>query len=293
MGTLLSGCIVLPYPHTITHARHDDASRENLGEKVPEFIVAGQTTRQAVLLHLGAPDGAARDESWFAYGSAWREEGSGLGLAYAGHVGYGAGQLDREKVQYRRLLVRFDTAGVVTAVEMQEKECLRWYGAPGTSIEDLYSACLEMSGADASSQASAQPTTLEEAVAKQQQLIGASESVQAVYADALWFPDVDLTVRSTWRPFPGLQYGTIILSDRSLVFKRGGFRPDASTSRQARDWRRIPYSDIASINVRKGLGTSGFVAVIQTNGHVDSFSAVSHFQAAADLLQANVRAVRH
>ena len=282
MGTMLTGCMLIPYPHIHAHAGFDDASRENLGEKVPEFIVPGQTTRQVVLLQLGDPDGAARDESWFAYGSALREKGVGIGLLAV--TGGGGAATNRERVQYRRLLVRFDTAGVVTAVEIQEKECPRWYGVLDSG-ENLYShRCLEMSGASpANSEAPSAPMPVEFAMARR--LIPADENVEAVFTDAQWYPDVAVTYWDTLM-HDHVQRDTIVISDRSLVFKRYGPRSDPRL-------QRIPYADIASVDFKSVAGVR-FVVITQTTGRVDSFAiAQSQTQAAADLLRANVRAVRH
>src|SRR5512139_1835933 len=86
---LLTGC---PFP---TLPRYQD-SRENLAERVPEFIKAGVTTREEVFLALGEPDAVASDESWVAYGSAYNKGGIGLLVAAGGS----SGGVIRESIRY-------------------------------------------------------------------------------------------------------------------------------------------------------------------------------------------------
>ncbi len=67
----LSGCLVLP----IVPGDESD-SRQNLGDKLPDFIVTGETTRADVLLALGEPDGESDHGEWFAYTRRTRTGGA-------------------------------------------------------------------------------------------------------------------------------------------------------------------------------------------------------------------------
>ena len=80
-AALLSGCPV-PLPPT-----YDSASRQNVGEHIPDFIVNGETTRDDVLLRLGEPDGRGPGDRWFAYGSQYSKGGVLFVMAAGGGAG--------------------------------------------------------------------------------------------------------------------------------------------------------------------------------------------------------------
>src|SRR5262245_59412404 len=50
LGVVVCGCMPIPYP--IPPLGYEPASRHNLADKVPEFIVPGHTTRSDVLFAL-------------------------------------------------------------------------------------------------------------------------------------------------------------------------------------------------------------------------------------------------
>jgi len=86
-------------------------SRQNIGERLPDFIVEGKTPREEVLLRLGEPDVRGPADSWFAYGS----------LLHAGGVEFGF--LSAETLRYRRIIVDFDEQGVVSRASHVEQDC--------------------------------------------------------------------------------------------------------------------------------------------------------------------------
>jgi len=112
-GVLLQGCVIpIPVPE-----RYHYTSRQNLGHCVPDFIVPGKTTREDVLLALGQADGAALDESWLSYGCAY---GKGGVFVFV----YPSPAMPAfEAVEYRRLVVYFDEAGVVDRAQWDQRTC--------------------------------------------------------------------------------------------------------------------------------------------------------------------------
>lgn len=118
LALAMSGCVPIIYG-----ARYEASSRQNLTDEVPAFIEAGRTTMAEVVLALGDPDTVAADESWVAYASAYREGGGGAALVLAGGSQMGLLGGAREQMLYRRLLVRFDAAGLVTSASLDLVHC--------------------------------------------------------------------------------------------------------------------------------------------------------------------------
>ena len=113
-----AGCVPIIYP-----ARYEAPSRQNLADAVPAFIEAGRTTMADVVMTLGDPDTVAADESWVAYASAYREGGGGAVLVLAGGGQVGLLGAALKQMLYRRLLVRFDAEGIVTAATLDVVKC--------------------------------------------------------------------------------------------------------------------------------------------------------------------------
>lgn len=110
---LLPACVIpLPIQEAYRHG-----SRENLGAAAKESIVAGKTTREEVLLRLGQPDGAALDESWLLYVCV-RSKGGVLVFIYPSPA-----MPAFETVDYTRLVVYFDEAGVVERTQFEQRTC--------------------------------------------------------------------------------------------------------------------------------------------------------------------------
>jgi hypothetical protein len=117
----LSACIAVPY------ARQSGfrGSRSDLGDSVPDFIVVGKTTRDAVIARLGHAEIEPPDGSWLYYQSHYLKSERGLWVAVASpssYVGYGTLPSD-SVVLARRLWVRFSPEGVVDAVSSDRGEC--------------------------------------------------------------------------------------------------------------------------------------------------------------------------
>ena len=108
-----AGCpIPLPSGYTTS-------SRENISAEVTVQLEAGVTTREAVLLLLGEPDGTGPDDAWLAYGSVYGEGGVVFVICAGGNCG-GTGS---EKMEYRRLVVSFDEHGLMTNAEFVNRAC--------------------------------------------------------------------------------------------------------------------------------------------------------------------------
>jgi hypothetical protein len=120
----LSGC-----PIPIPPLGYSSDSRTNLPDRVPEFIVKGVTTREAVLLGLGAPDSYSPDGRWFAY----RSERHTGGIIFVVAAGGGAGGAGVMGYQERLLMVRFDANSVVTDATLQDRICPRGAVAIGSA----------------------------------------------------------------------------------------------------------------------------------------------------------------
>jgi outer membrane protein assembly factor BamE (lipoprotein component of BamABCDE complex) len=110
---LLAGCVPLPI------LAHDTSLRANVSARLPIAVEPGRTTRADLLLALGEPDGAAPDDAWMAWTAA-RSQGGVLAV-FGGRGGGGA--LAVERVEYRRLRVRFDAAGRVSDSAYEERTC--------------------------------------------------------------------------------------------------------------------------------------------------------------------------
>jgi hypothetical protein len=121
----LAGCPI-PLP-----AGYQGDSRENLPAEPLDWLQAGVTTRADVLLRLGEADGAAPDGSWLAFGSAYSEGGVVFVVA-AGGSAAGAGG---ERVEYRRLVVSFDEAGLVSSADFVTRDCWEAIFGIGSSGE--------------------------------------------------------------------------------------------------------------------------------------------------------------
>jgi outer membrane protein assembly factor BamE (lipoprotein component of BamABCDE complex) len=133
---LLSGC---PFPVP----PHYQATRENLEDRVPSFIKAGETTREDVLMVMGEPDAVAIDDTWIEYGSAYSQGGVGFVMA----AGNTAGGVLVQAVRYRRLVIRFDARGIVAFTEMESRTCPGYAGAIGDKSGESY-PCLDIWGLD-------------------------------------------------------------------------------------------------------------------------------------------------
>jgi hypothetical protein len=113
-----SGCVPIIYS-----ARYEPPSRQNLPDAVPAFIEPGKITMADVMLALGDPDTVATDESWIAYVSRYRKGGGGAALLLLSGSSGGLLGGATKAMLYRRLLVRFDSMGVVTSATLDLAYC--------------------------------------------------------------------------------------------------------------------------------------------------------------------------
>ena len=100
-----------------------DLSRDVLGERAPVFIERGITSRAQVERVLGAPAVSAPDGRWAFHESSFTRDESGAWTP----VWFAGAFVDRlplpDEVLLRRLLLRYDDAGVVTDSEFEMAEC--------------------------------------------------------------------------------------------------------------------------------------------------------------------------
>lgn len=113
---LLAGC-----PVPVPPFGYSSTSRDNLPDKVPAFIVKGTTTREDVLLTLGAPDSHSPDGHWFAY----RSERHTGGIVFVVGAAYSAGGVGVVGYDERLLTVRFDERAVVIDATLENRICPR------------------------------------------------------------------------------------------------------------------------------------------------------------------------
>ena len=116
----LAGCV----PYTLPPGPRMD-SRSNVPAAVPSWIVAGQTTRHEVLVAFGVPDWVGPDNRSVAYWSAYGHGGVGVADMGSNSLGYAG----RETREFRRLLITFDKADVVSDEKLVTMSCPWWRGS--------------------------------------------------------------------------------------------------------------------------------------------------------------------
>ncbi len=118
---LLAGC-----PIPIPPLGYEASSRGNVPAQRPDWLVDGKTTREDVMLRLGTPDAEAWNGDWIGYLSSKHRGGIGFVI---GGAGGGAGGFAVSSFTDRRLVVWFDSHGIVTKATADEKDCPRGYMA--------------------------------------------------------------------------------------------------------------------------------------------------------------------
>ena len=122
-----SGCIPIPIPYPVLPG-YDGDYRQNLGSKVPDFVVVGQTSREIVLEQLGEPDATYDEGSRFSYSSLYRHAGAGVAVVLVGPGALGdAGSADRENFTSNQLMIEFDANGVVSDAKMTSSTSPSWH----------------------------------------------------------------------------------------------------------------------------------------------------------------------
>jgi hypothetical protein len=239
----LVGCIPLPVPA----AGYLPASRSNLPDRQPEFIVPGKTTRQDVLLQLGSPDSEGEDRSWIVYSSLL--DAGGYVLADP-TLRLGVGKRD---IVERQLVVRFGADSVVTEAAFKEVRCQ--LGTVDLARWDT-GACLPLEpGESASADLPMQP----EAEAP----IATFENMRFVVPNAR-------TTAPGQQPLSRLFLGTLSLTRHALIFEA---KSSVSLDNPPLPRLRIPYTSITDLHQIVGAGgrveavaiytRSGFVYRIQ------------------------------
>jgi hypothetical protein len=122
---LLTSCVI-PIPRS----EFVDAMRENVGERVLEFIILGVTTREDVLMHLGEADSLSVVGSELSYSSGSYRGGVAVFLpAASGGIGYGY-----QRELQRTLIVEFDEVGLVKSARLETKSCSLHAGGIGRAF---------------------------------------------------------------------------------------------------------------------------------------------------------------
>jgi outer membrane protein assembly factor BamE (lipoprotein component of BamABCDE complex) len=118
VAAVIAGCgLMAGCPAPLFHVGYDPGSRGNLPASQPEWIVAGTTSREEILLRLGTPDEQARDGRWIGYRSSHHEGGVMFLVPPI--------LLAAETYTARRLVVWVDDRGIVTKADFAQKECQR------------------------------------------------------------------------------------------------------------------------------------------------------------------------
>lgn len=194
VAVTLCGCIVVPYEAS----EGSVGPRTEVAATVPDSIVTGKTTRAEVLQSQGKPDGEGEGDDWFVYSSTFKNSGLGLFFCFAANYTVGCGDARRQVWDYRRLVLRFDAAGVVSAAYVNSASCVRWTGADRSPVP-----CLDLLGGD---------LRHEDALA----LIQKGKQVLATYEDVRWPADQDNDCTF---------YGHMAVAQDSLYFVAGPASP--------------------------------------------------------------------
>lgn len=271
------GCV--PFP--VTPGPFPD-SRTNVPAEVPPTIATGHTTRREVLFELGEPDGLGPGDRWYSYGSAISH--GGVGGLFPTRSDIAA--LTRESVEFRRLLVRFDAAGVVSDVRIDTKHCPFWYGPgmAGASGPNASIPCLDIRGGEIESRTLKEPAAAAGSVA--------GEAVLSHFKNVIRRAG-DCPVHSTPHIHEADYPGELQILPDALLFvlparrqmQRSAFieHPEVLT--------RVPLAQIESVEPIKGPWVWAWVNVHMTDGSCSSvqFTGYRRAQEAAQLIRGRIR----
>jgi len=215
----LTGCVPIIYS-----ARYEKSSRQNLSDTVPAFIETGRTTMADVVLALGDPDTVAADESWVAYASTFREGGGGAALVLAGGGQVGLLGGASKQMLYRRLLVRFDAAGVVKESRLDIVDCSEadfFVGQTSSSSPPCFDVdSLDIAAAELTTRLMAQGETNVVVINRAEWLTTHERGMVAISDSAIHFvPAVD----ARWSGSPGVTVSLADLTDAQPAPKVFGF----------------------------------------------------------------------
>jgi hypothetical protein len=262
----------------------EDYSRNNIGDKVPEFVVPGKTTRADVLLSLGEPDGASENGIQFTYTRV--TSNGGLGFAISTSTLYRA-----EGMTYRRLIILFDETGIVTSAKHEQVSCserdltpdsrLGLTPTPGSRRQNLVSTCLNVSGQDALLKNSADS------------FLGNENIDGRIFAPAVWHqgtPSFSEVKEHRW--FFGDTPGSLVVGDGSILFF------SSNADRKSEPLLKLAYVEIGDVYVETFIfGSYPRLVVKDVSGHYASFWITSSFstdskltERAAELVKSRWRA---
>ena len=120
---LLAACVPIPPYHATCRPISPNEclpTRANVPEDVPTWLEPGRTTLADVFLHLGEPDEARPDGRTLGWQTV-DMLGGGLLLI---PTGYQVGVLEADARRHRRLVVQFDSNGVVIDATLQSATCM-------------------------------------------------------------------------------------------------------------------------------------------------------------------------
>jgi outer membrane protein assembly factor BamE (lipoprotein component of BamABCDE complex) len=231
MSMLLTACPI-PLPRGDT-----SDSRQNVGDVVPDFIIAGKTTRSDVLLALGEPDGITEHGERFTYTRRTREGGVMFVMA----AGSSAGGVSTETLTYRRLIVTFDGSGIVTNAHSEQVSCTERELMMGQGIRST--PCVSASGHDLY-----------------------LSSIGTVFTPSLWHQGVHgfELIRGFHLESPAIN-GSLVVGETHIYF----FLSDADSKSEPR--LGISYADIENISVET-FGFNKRVVIKRLSGMYESFS---------------------
>jgi hypothetical protein len=245
-GTLAAACVPIPLmPGDM------DVSRTNIGATVPEFIVAGRTTRADVLLALGEPDGGGEEGDQFTYSRIASKGGMAFLVAGAAGNSMGAGTFETRKMSYARLVVRFDSAGVVIEAKVQTDACMEL----AVSASSATGPCADPAGRDLPPIGAPDAATLDELARGH------------TFASVMWLRGsrgFDFVQNPSGASAPIFLKGRLVVGETNLLF----FPPEAKG--KTGPYLRLPYARIAEAYIEK-YGRSRSLVIRGTGGAYETF----------------------
>jgi hypothetical protein len=186
----------------------------------------------------------------------------------------------------RRLTVRFDAHGIVTAASFEQKNCSAWGGAD-LAMGPPKGNCLDASGGDL---AEADRRALHAGF--DTVTVPTDEGALKTYSGVNWFAGVDVTAnfKTIMHAAERMQRGELKLTDRSLTMVVAASETGMGV--------HISYSDIESIEVHRH-GLMPAVVIRRKDKRLDSFEIVPKIlidhqqtEAVGELLQTKIEAER-
>jgi hypothetical protein len=193
-----------------------------------------------VLLELGEPDGRGSDDQWFTYGSAVRRGGLRWALVAASYGGAGAvGSIDSWDTS-RRLTIRFDDHGVISALDAGQRKCTEW---------DDHNDCLSAKGTDITE---ADERRIEEAF-----LAAFGATLQPLYKSYIVERAIGPSCKFTG--LHGLESGdSLRVMEKGVLWRR----KDYTTGRAGSHWESLRFEEIKEVGPAERHGFVSFLKII-------------------------------